>query len=80
MKDDSLSLLIEARSAAATGRGRRLREAAGPSLVEMARLVGVTQPAVARWESGERRPNPNQAIAYAKALRRLEELLERVSA
>jgi transcriptional regulator with XRE-family HTH domain len=70
--------LIEARSAAESGRGKRLREAAGLSIHEMASLVGVTQPAVSRWESGERRPNREQAIAYARVLRRLEQLLERV--
>lgn len=75
-----VALLIEGRAAASSGRGKRLREAAGLSRADLARLVGVTQPAISRWEAGERVPRGSSAIAYARALRRLEELIGRMAA
>jgi DNA-binding XRE family transcriptional regulator len=71
MTKSELSLLIEGRTAASTGRGERLREAAGLNQSELARLVGVTPAALNRWEAGARTPNGGCAIAYAKALRKI---------
>jgi DNA-binding transcriptional regulator YiaG len=71
MTPHELSLLIEGRALARTGRGKEIRERAGLSRSELARLIGVTQPAVSRWESGERTPTGGCAVAYAKALRKV---------
>jgi transcriptional regulator with XRE-family HTH domain len=79
MKQNDLSLLIEGRSAVRTGSGQKLRERAGLSQSELARLTGVTPGAICRWEAGERTPSEAAAVAYAKALRRVEELIERVT-
>jgi transcriptional regulator with XRE-family HTH domain len=64
-------LIVEARDAAASGRGRRLRQAAGLSQPELAAAVGVSTPLVSRWEAGARRPRGNSAIRYAQLLRAL---------
>jgi transcriptional regulator with XRE-family HTH domain len=47
---------------------RELREAAGSSQDELARLAGVSQQGVAHWEAGEREPRYGAAAALAKAL------------
>lgn len=71
MTNSELSLLIEGRTAASSGSGRRLRERAGLNQSDLARLVGVTPAAVNRWEAGERSPSGESAVAYAKALRKI---------
>lgn len=71
MTNTQLALLIEGRTAAASGRGERLRRAAGLNQSDLARLAGVTPAAVNRWESGTRTPSGESAIAYAKALRKI---------
>lgn len=78
--DQNTELIVEGRAAGPSGRARRIRQAARFNQSDMARLVGVTPAAVNRWEAGERVPRESEAIAFAKALRRLEELLERVPA
>ena len=71
MTSHELSLLVEVRTAVASGRAARIRELAGLSQAELAELVGVTPAAISRWEAGERRPTGERALAYAKALRRV---------
>lgn len=71
MTTSELTLLIEGRTAASSGRGERLRKAAGLCQSDLARLVGCTPAAVNRWEAGTRIPSGPSAIAYAKALRRI---------
>lgn len=71
MTRGELGLLIDGRSAAASGRGTQLRERAGLNQSEMARLAGVTPAAICRWESGTRTPSGPAAVAYAKALRQI---------
>lgn len=68
-----LGLVMEAREAARSGRGERLRIAAGISQGELAAAIGVTPAAVSRWEAGERRPRGDAAVAYAQLLRSLAE-------
>jgi transcriptional regulator with XRE-family HTH domain len=80
MAEQNTELLMEGRAAARTGRGKAIREAAGLNRSEVARLVGVTPSMISRWESGGRFPGGETAIAYAKVLRRLEELTEKVAA
>jgi transcriptional regulator with XRE-family HTH domain len=69
MDTDELILIAEARQAAKSGRGRRLREIAGLSQLEVAGAVGVSQAAVAKWEVGDRSPHGEPAIRWALALR-----------
>jgi transcriptional regulator with XRE-family HTH domain len=76
---DDLKLLIEGRSAVETGRGPQLRELAGLTQAEVAELVGVTPAAISRWEAGSRVPSGPSAITYAKTLRRIEQLLTKVT-
>lgn len=73
----TLGLIIEAREAAASGRGERLRHAAGISQGELAEAIGVTATCISRWESGTRRPRGEAAVRYTRAIR---ELAERVAA
>ena len=73
MTPEEMTLVIEGRRAASTGRGVRIREAAGISQTELAALVGVTQAAVWRWEARSRVPTTRCAMAYARALRQLAE-------
>jgi DNA-binding transcriptional regulator YiaG len=65
-------LLVRARRAVEDGSARRIREAAGLSQSEVARICGVTPAAVARWEQNERRPRGAAAIVYARLLNDLE--------
>jgi DNA-binding transcriptional regulator YiaG len=72
-----LAMLLEAREAASSGRGMRVRIAAGISQGELAAAVGVTAACISRWEAGDRRPRGEAAARYAQTLR---ELAERVIA
>lgn len=71
MTSTQLSLLVEGRTAARSGRGVRLREQSGLNKSDLARLVGVTPACVSRWEDGSRTPSGESAVAYARALRRI---------
>jgi transcriptional regulator with XRE-family HTH domain len=66
---EDLLLLIEAREAARSGRGRRIRELAGVSQEALGDACGVGASAVCRWERGLRSPRGRAAIAYAQTLR-----------
>jgi DNA-binding transcriptional regulator YiaG len=68
-------LIMEARDAASSGKGERLRQAAGLSQGELADAIGVTPACVSRWEAGIRRPRGDAAVRYARALRELAERL-----
>ncbi len=72
----NLSLLIEAREAARTGKGASIREAAGLSRGELARAAGLHEATVGRYESGARVPRGDAAIRYARLLRRLASTVE----
>jgi transcriptional regulator with XRE-family HTH domain len=67
-----LARLTRVRVAAANGRARALRQAAGLTQAEIAAAVGVAQPTVALWESGRRVPRGAAALRYAEALETLE--------
>lgn len=72
-KSINLAMLLEAREAASSGRGVRVRIAAGVSQGEVAAAVGVTPACISRWEAGERRPRGEPAARYAQVLRDLAE-------
>jgi DNA-binding transcriptional regulator YiaG len=69
MTATTLELLVEARSAARTGDGAKLRAAAGLSQGELARAAAINPATLSRWESRERRPTGPAAIRYARVLR-----------
>jgi transcriptional regulator with XRE-family HTH domain len=50
---------------------RLLRERAGLSQAEVAEALGVSRPAVTRWESGQREPRSAVRVAYVELLERL---------
>jgi DNA-binding transcriptional regulator YiaG len=50
---------------------RAIRECAGLTQVEVARLLGVTKGTVARWEAGRRHPRRKVRLRYALLLARL---------
>jgi DNA-binding transcriptional regulator YiaG len=52
-------------------RAKALRHAAGVSLQELADAVGVSQRAIAYWESGKRRPRGPQLERYVEAINAL---------
>jgi transcriptional regulator with XRE-family HTH domain len=64
--------LVLLRRALADGTARRLREAAGLSLADVARPAGVTAATISRWESGTRTPRAEQALRYAAVLKALQ--------
>jgi DNA-binding transcriptional regulator YiaG len=75
MKNDALSAILEkrrARKRLPDPRMRRLvRERAGLTQNDLARVLGVATATVCRWESGEREPRPAQLEAYLGALDQL---------
>ena len=60
--------IIEARQLASSGAGRMIRQAAGLSLADIARVCEVDPSAVFRWETGERRPSGDRAVTYGQFL------------
>ena len=66
--------LAEARRLMRSGEARSIRVAGGLSLSEIARSIGVTPGAVSRWETGDRRPVGESAMAYAELLTSLRKV------
>jgi predicted transcriptional regulator len=52
---------------------KRLREASGLTQLELARVVGVSQPALALWEGGRYKPSGRNLRPYVEALRKLRQ-------
>jgi transcriptional regulator with XRE-family HTH domain len=63
--------VIWVRRLARNGGARAIREGAGLSASETARIVGVSPAAISRWERGERTPRSEKAECWAQLLRRL---------
>jgi DNA-binding transcriptional regulator YiaG len=63
--------LAEVRALVVSGEARRIRETALVKTSELARQVGVSGPAVSRWESGQRMPTGRAAVEYLRILNRL---------
>jgi transcriptional regulator with XRE-family HTH domain len=68
MNLDQMSRYIETLRTLATINPRRIREAAGIDQAEMGRRIGVSASGVSRLEAGNRKPSPNVADAWLKAL------------
>ena len=60
--------LTKARRLLRNGQAQRIRVDAGLSQIEIARSIGVSAGTVSRWESGDRRPVGDAALAYARVL------------
>jgi len=73
----SVERLVDARTLLASGEARRIREAAGLSLENVAMEIGVSASAVYRWERGDRVPRGRAAGEYAELLLRLRDIVER---
>lgn len=54
------------------GMRRAIRESAGLSLTDVARVTGVSRQAVAAWEAGKATPARPHLSAYAELLRELQ--------
>jgi transcriptional regulator with XRE-family HTH domain len=70
-----LVVLSELRRATRSGAARRVRELAGISQSELARVLGVTPASVSLYESGLRVPSERVARPYVEALCRWAESL-----
>lgn len=66
--------LATARTHAATGTGRAIRQNARLSLGDVAGAIGVDQPMLSRWETGKRRPMGAPAVRWADLLTQLRRL------
>ena len=66
---------MESRYLAHGGRGRQLREQAGLSLREAARLIGLTPSTLSRWERGARPQRGEGPVRYSELVQRLREIL-----
>ncbi len=66
-----LELVAWVRRIARDGGARRLREATGISVSEVARQIDASPAAVSRWERGERIPRGEHADRWARLLRKL---------
>ena len=71
---EDLTLAIEGREWARSGRGARIRRVAGITQAQLARELGVTSTSISRWERGERVPRDRQAARYAQVLKTLAEI------
>jgi transcriptional regulator with XRE-family HTH domain len=60
--------LARVRDLVRTGVARSIRVAAGISLSELAREIGVSPAAVCRWEANQRTPRGPAAVRYGEAL------------
>jgi DNA-binding transcriptional regulator YiaG len=69
-----LNMIVEARRLCETGEAKAIRQAAGLSLAEVARLAQASGPTVHRWENRTRRPKGARAVRYYQALMHLQRL------
>lgn len=73
---DEIALLMRGRTLGRTGRGRAIREQAGLSLRELARIVQVDAETLSRWERGDVRPRQAGAARWLTACDAIERELE----
>ena len=69
--DARLERLAIIRDWAHSGKARAIREEAHLHRADIARAVGVSASTVSRWESGDRLPAGERALAYGALLDRL---------
>jgi DNA-binding XRE family transcriptional regulator len=73
---DEIALLVRGRTLGRSGRGRAIREQAGLSLRELARIVQVDAATLSRWERGDVRPRQAGAARWLTACDAIERELE----
>lgn len=66
-----LTELAQVRALVATGAARSIRLSANLSLAEVSETLGVSPATVLRWETGQRSPHGEAAIAYGRLLAQL---------
>lgn len=71
MRPADLILIAEARKAAVDGTAARARQAARLTQAEVGKACGVSGATVALWETGQRSPRTEAALAYGRLLREL---------
>lgn len=71
MDSKEIVRLSAARTHATEGTGRAIRRAAGLSMSEVASAVGVSEPTICRWETGNSRPRGIAAVRWADLLAEL---------
>ncbi|MHB1209200.1 MAG: helix-turn-helix domain-containing protein [Acidimicrobiales bacterium] len=71
----SLVSVVGIRREAKAGRMRERRELAQAGLTELAIEIGVSAPALSRWERGLARPTPEHAQKWDAVLREIEQQL-----
>jgi len=76
MSEEQMVGIARARRLAA-GSGRRIREAAGLSVRELASGIGVDASTLWRWETGRSRPRGDAAIRWQRTLQALNDEVER---
>ena len=64
--------VVNIRREAKNGRMRERRELAQAGLIELALEIGVSAPALSRWERGFARPTPKHALKWDSTLREIE--------
>ena len=74
METPDVVSIAKARVLIDSGTARTVRTAAGLSLRQMASALNVDPSSVYRWETGERKPRGERAVAYAALLRDLMEI------
>lgn len=75
MRLDDLERTIRGRQLGRDFRGRQLRERAGLSLRELARLAGIDASTLSRCERGETQPRSDVAIKWAIVAETIEHVL-----
>lgn len=73
MTESDLIVLARVRRLAKSGAARAIRVGQDVSLAEMGSSLGVGPATIYRWESGQRSPRGELALAYASALDALME-------
>lgn len=71
MNADQLVSIAQVRALVRSGAARSIRQAAGLSLGEVARALGVSPSTVFRWEHAQRSPHGDAGIAYGRLLSQL---------
>ncbi len=65
-------MLIRGKRLGGQGGGRSLRQRAGLSVGELARVLGVDVATLSRWETGKAKPRPEAALRWAAACQAIE--------
>jgi DNA-binding transcriptional regulator YiaG len=69
LTSDDLRLIVWTRFRCRDGTARIIRQHAGLSLAEAGSFLGVSLSTVSKWETGDRQPRTEFAIAYGRFLR-----------